>query len=208
MKRQAGFTLLELLIAVTLLGLLMAALFGGLRLGVRAWEVSGERLDANARMEMVQHFLRGRLTQIYPVVGGTGRRSYLVFRGEPDELTFVTLLSERLGVGLALMSIRPGGEDQRSLQLRWRAFGAAAEETADMEATQTHTLLDGVERVEFRYYGTFEEGTPGAWHDEWIEATTLPKLIRMRVVFAPDDGRIWPDLVVRPMVDGTPTLLF
>jgi prepilin-type N-terminal cleavage/methylation domain-containing protein len=37
---DAGLTLLELLVAITLLGLLMAALFGGLRLGARAWELS------------------------------------------------------------------------------------------------------------------------------------------------------------------------
>ena len=36
----AGFTLVEILVAITLLGLLMAALFGGVQLGVRAWESS------------------------------------------------------------------------------------------------------------------------------------------------------------------------
>ena len=40
---ERGFTLIEILVAVMLLGLLMAALFGGVRLGVRAWEASGTR---------------------------------------------------------------------------------------------------------------------------------------------------------------------
>ncbi len=76
-SRQRGFTLLEILVAVTLLGLLMAALFGGVRLGVRAWEASGARLDDDARLTAVQDFLRERLTQAYEVDGsviGGGRR--------------------------------------------------------------------------------------------------------------------------------------
>ena len=60
---EQGFTLLEILVAITLLGLLMAALFGGVRLGVRAWEASGTRLDNDTRLTAVQDFLRDRLTQ-------------------------------------------------------------------------------------------------------------------------------------------------
>ena len=46
----AGFTLVEILVAITLLGLLMAALFGGVQLGVRAWEASEARLDDSSRL--------------------------------------------------------------------------------------------------------------------------------------------------------------
>ena len=58
-----GFTLLELLVAITLLGLLMAALLGGLRLGARVWETGEDRLDASARIQVVQDFLRQRLAE-------------------------------------------------------------------------------------------------------------------------------------------------
>ena len=62
-----GFTLLELLVAITLLGLLMAALFGGLRLGARVWETGETRLDASARVQIVQDFLRQRLAEALPL---------------------------------------------------------------------------------------------------------------------------------------------
>ncbi len=37
-RRQAGFTLVELLVAMTLLAFLSITLFGGLRFGARSWE--------------------------------------------------------------------------------------------------------------------------------------------------------------------------
>ena len=63
---ERGFTLLELLVAITLLGLLMAALLGGLRLGARVWETGEARLDASARVQIVQDFLRQRITEALP----------------------------------------------------------------------------------------------------------------------------------------------
>ena len=42
--RNAGFTLVELLVAITLLALVSAALFGGLRFGARAWESATSRI--------------------------------------------------------------------------------------------------------------------------------------------------------------------
>ena len=43
--RQGGFTLLELLIAITLLGLILVLLFGGLRLGMRSWDAGQLNVD-------------------------------------------------------------------------------------------------------------------------------------------------------------------
>ena len=60
--RERGFTLIEILIAMTLLGLLMAMLSGGLRLGTRAWEASDTRSAELARLEAVQGFIRRSLT--------------------------------------------------------------------------------------------------------------------------------------------------
>ncbi len=68
-----GFTLLELLVAITLLGLLMAALFGGLRLGARVWETGETRLDASARVQIVQDFLRQRLAEAAAAGSGGAR---------------------------------------------------------------------------------------------------------------------------------------
>ena len=119
---ERGFTLLEILVAVTLLGLLMTALLGGVRLGVRAWETSGSRLDEDARLGAVQDFMRERLTQARLFEASAAAiGTSPPFRGELDRLSFVTLMPDHLGAGfqrmiLALSKTHDGAAD---LSVEW-----------------------------------------------------------------------------------------
>ena len=205
---RAGFTLLELLIAITLLGLLMAALFGGLQLGARAWERGEERLDQSARLQVVQGFLRDRLTQSSPlevVEDGTGRRR-LMFEGTPEALRFVTLMPEHLGTGFAEFVLTlVDQDDARHLAVRWQPFEVPGPmpATADAEP-QIKVLLEQVENLQLSYYGAPGRELPAAWYEQWLEASVMPDLVRLRVSFPPGDPRYWPDLIVPPMTDAVP----
>ncbi|MEE9250386.1 MAG: prepilin-type N-terminal cleavage/methylation domain-containing protein, partial [Alphaproteobacteria bacterium] len=66
--RERGFTLLEVLIAMTLLGLIMMLLFGGLRLGTRAWETNSDRVEEISQIEISHQIIRRMLAQAYPLV--------------------------------------------------------------------------------------------------------------------------------------------
>lgn len=205
---RAGFTLLELLIAITLLGLLMAALFAGLQLGARAWERGEERLDQSARLQVVQGFLRDRLTQSYPldVVEDGSRRRRLMFEGTSGALRFVTLMPEHLGTGFAEFAVTIGDQaDARHLIVRWRPFEVSGPvpATADGEP-QVKVLLAQIEDLQLSYYGAPSRELPAAWYEQWLEAGNMPELVRIRVSFAPGDRRHWPDLIVAPMTDAPP----
>jgi general secretion pathway protein J len=205
-RASAGFTLLELLIAITLLGLLLAALFGGLRLGARAWERSEERLEESARLQVVQNFLRERLAQAYPLTAEdqTGRLR-LAFEGTGDTLRFVTLMPAYLGIGFAelLLAVddRTGIEN---LVVQWRRFELTPQ--SDDEEPQIKVLLEDIEALEIAYYGALARGEPILWHEQWLDIMALPQLIRLRVIFAVGDRRYWPDLIVRPMTDAPPPI--
>lgn len=81
-----GFTLVELPVAMTLLGLIFVALFGGLRFGTRTWEVGNERSEAFAEVEVVQSLLRRQLAQAVMLRVPKGHEP--VFLGEEDRLGF------------------------------------------------------------------------------------------------------------------------
>jgi general secretion pathway protein J len=202
-RAEGGFTLLEILVAVTLLGLLMAALFGGVRLGVRAWEASETRLDADARLTAVQDFLRERLTEAYlPETSVAGVEAGPGFQGEPDRLSFVTLMPEHLGAGFDRMLLAlTAASDGSDLSVEWWPAELGEDPAAARDALRSRVLLAHVAELRLAYFGTPEPDRPPAWSEVWSQPL-LPLLVRVQLRFADQDGRRWPDLIVRPMIDG------
>jgi len=64
---QEGFTLLELLIALALIGLMVVLLFGALRFAGKAWASTEDRTERDASIRLVYQYLAGRLEQARPV---------------------------------------------------------------------------------------------------------------------------------------------
>jgi general secretion pathway protein J len=213
---EHGFTLLELLAAITLLGLLMAALFGGLRLGARVWETADARLDASVRIQIVQDFLRQRLAETLPLepvrpeLAEAGVFEPL-FLGKAEAVRFAGLLPENLGAGMYLIELALAesghAEGRGNLVLRWRPF-EPSNQTVEQAEPEERVLIENIEALELSYFGTNDPKQPPDWWQSWESQGELPRLIRLRVRFAEDDERRWPELIVRPMVDRAPTLGF
>ena len=211
-----GFTLLELLAAIMLLGLLMAVLFGGLRLGARVWETADARLDASTRIQIVQDFVRQRLAAALPLEALApeqvqGSDFAPLFQGTAQTLRFAGLMPENLGAGLYLMELVVVDSDEpdggADLVLRWRPFDLYDQTVAQVEPEE-RVLVENIEGMELAYFGTNNPEQPPEWRQGWENQPELPRLIRLRVRFAENDEREWPELIVRPMLDRAPTFGF
>ena len=64
---QRGFTLLELLVALVVLGLLVATAYAGLRSAANSWERAETRIQANEDQRAVTRFLRRTFAEITPL---------------------------------------------------------------------------------------------------------------------------------------------
>jgi general secretion pathway protein J len=202
---RPGFTLLELLIAITLLAMLSVMLMGGLRLGTRVWERSaavGERVDD---LRIAGDFLQASLGAAYPLLDLTDPTNpVLRFSGERDGLRYLAPMPEALGAaGMAQVDLRlvRGADGAGNLVIDVRHELAFA----DAAPLPTSLLLEGVQSVEIGYYGAEERGQKVEWRDAWHSKTWLPQLIRIRVTFPVGDERAWPELMVAPrvMVEAT-----
>ena len=207
-RRERGFTLLELLIAMTLLGLLMLGLFGGLRLGARVWEAGDTRSVDRARVEAVQRFVRTYLGQARPLAGAdrTGDDT-IAFIGRRDRLDFATVLPPHLSTGgfahaaLSLAERENGyGLIFEHQALQRRDDGRA--ELTRLDEAENAVLLDNIEEIEFSYFGQRNRDEDARWTDRWDDDQGLPLLVRVRVVFPESDRRVWPDLTIALKIQG------
>jgi len=68
-QKQAGVTLIEMLIAISLVAILVAGLLTAMRTGLITYEKTGARLEANRRTMTVQQMISSQLENAWAVAG-------------------------------------------------------------------------------------------------------------------------------------------
>lgn len=95
-RREAGVTLIEMLVAVLLVSLLSTGILFAMRIGFQAWERTNERINQHRRVLgaqralelMVAGFMPGRMDCVQP--GTMSRQRLPFFQGEPQAMRFLT----------------------------------------------------------------------------------------------------------------------
>jgi prepilin-type N-terminal cleavage/methylation domain-containing protein len=196
-RAPAGFTLLETVIALTLLAVMLALLFGGLRTGARAWEAGSERGDRADQMLLASSFVRKELTATFPWRFRDPLAVKIAFLGAPEAVRFVSMRPADIGGGgLAFVSLAfeagRGGAGGRLVMRRVPAAFDAADFSA-IDAADGFTLLDGVTAARFWYYGSENDVITPSWSDRWEFRQRMPTHVRIELSLA--QGRL-PDVIV------------
>lgn len=175
--REGGFTLLELLVVVAILGLTVVALANGVRFAGRAWELQELQSKKRGDLDAVQNVLRQMIT------------SATDFDGDSVSLRFVGTLPDALGRGgLYDLELRALAD---RLVLGWRPHFRGP--TADA-GWNTAQLTAGVRSLELAYHAA-----PSGWQSI-AHNGSRPGLVRIDLQLS--DGRIWPPLTIAPMVEA------
>jgi general secretion pathway protein J len=197
--KNAGFTLLELLIAMVLLAFILALLFAGMRLGARSWDAGELRAENTTHLALLQGFLRRTLSQVAPYHWKKKVDADLAFAGEAESVNLVAPIAVRLGPGgLYLLRLDLDGDQ---LVMRRAIPESDSTDFTALDDAEKVVLAEHVEAVSFAYFGAETKDAEPAWLDRWENRDTpqrLPYLIRVRVKF--NNGRIWPDLVVATLI--------
>lgn len=184
MSRARGFTLLELLIAVAVLGMLLVLLNQGVGFGFRAAAMQTCEDARQGDLEAVDHALRGIIERadpgIYPEPA--------TLKGGATTVQMITDIPSPAGgtqrVEAALLLVG----DQ--LRLRWTERLHVIP-IGPPPRPQELTLLSGVRALAIDYFGL------NGWQPGWT-AQTLPALVRLKLVFR-DEKRVWPTIIAAPL---------
>ncbi len=203
-QHSAGFTLVELLIGLALLGFLSLLMLTGFEVTAGAWRRVDARGTAGRELQGAQDLLRNRLSQAYPAVltDDSGGHS-IDFIGNADAIEFQAPLPERFGARVFVhYRLHLDGS---TLRLAW-AMPGRQEQGSDEPAEAT--VLDGVSDVSISYFGIDDPADPPHWLDSWVGRKSLPPLIRIHLDAGTQATAAWPDLEVAPLVNADAQCVF
>jgi len=160
---RSGFTLVELLVAMAIFGLVAVMAFGGLNTVMNTREAVKVQSEELKRLQLAYRLIEQDFEQALdrPVRDPLGdERGALLAQGASAQLLELTRDGWTNPTGqprTSLQRIQYGLFDAQLLRRYWIVLDQAQ----DSEPVE-RALLDGVERVEIR----FRDGE-GQWHDQW-----------------------------------------
>ena len=199
-RRDSGFTLIELIVAFTILGLVAGIVFSSFRLALNSYQKSQTRLEEEAVERILGDQVKRQVASLYPLrpvappdrtglgpVEPPTRFQTPLFFGTPDSVTFIT-------VAPLIMHQTPG--------LTVVRYGLAEDEYGDpyMGSMETQfvgldsfnamvripdgkplPLIRDITALEFQYYGYDPRQKAFAWFPEWLgeEMQSVPRAIRI-----------------------------
>lgn len=176
--RQRGFTLIEIVIALSIVGALLVIMFGGLRVGLGAWRRGEDRAELLEHERNVDQMVGHAVTGSYlynpgtasPATGPVGASSAtqpgILFEGAPDRLAFVTVappVPPAVPIAFTAVTISLERSPTPGLAIRQKALP----NTEPFEAVPPIFVDPKVTALRFRYLR--EVG--GDWEERW-DATT------------------------------------
>ena len=173
--RNGGFTLLELLISLTLLVLIVVIAMGAMRLGSRSVAAGEKKMDDRERFRTVLSLIDAQIQSQLPLTyEEAGNRKYY-FRGDGKTLRFSTsysIWSGRKGYVIVDYRIEADGSGREVL--------SASEQIPGIEG-QSNTPLLEANAISLDYFYKDPTEEKGTWLELLPEGPIIPEKIRFRL---------------------------
>lgn len=207
---QAGFTLLEVLVAVTLVAVMAVGLWAVFRISIQSWSRGTEFMDNNQRHRSILNLVRKQLASasgvLIPPQPPTGTlppgayavgRGLLVFDGTENSLQFLSLNSLHFqeSPGLTLVSYEVDQDESGNYSLverEARYLGQMPGEGSPEFGSRAIPIFENLTSCVFEYYDPGDAVNPSQWVPEWDgqDLGRLPLAVSMTMVSRDPGGNI------------------
>lgn len=194
-SKYHGFTLLEMLVALTLLGLLLTVTFTSfVTLNQSAQRVEKISVDSH-RFVSISRFIMEKVSSAQPI-GWLSEDSDilssdqndLLFKGNDTTLTWLGVMSPTQDLG-GVHFMRLYMTDQQTLAFQWLPFDHLK---PDWSRAQEYELVTSVTAFAIEYH----DALTSDWVDEWGVGLGLPRLVRISIA---EENMVWPELSIQLM---------
>lgn len=178
-SRQRGFTLVEVVLALTIVATLLVVMFGSLRVGLASWQRGDERAEVLERSRSLTQIFTRSLGAAHPYMSWPQRTqpARLLFEGAPDRVAFVTAMPPFPTAGpIAWTAVTLSQETGPVPGFAVRQKPLPNDQPFDLGLRPA--LVDGtVGNVRFRYLRESDR----AWTERWdtVQEKALPMAVEV-----------------------------
>ena len=178
-RRSAGFTLVEVLIAIGILALVITSIYSTWTAILRASKSGQTAAAAVQRSRIVVRLLEDALSSAQSFSANPGYYGFMAENGDEASLSFVARLSQAfprggrfgdLDVRRVTFKVQPGTDGGRNLVLRQTPL---VMETDEDETEHPIILSKNVKEFSMEFW----DSRLNDWVDEWKQTNQLPRLL-------------------------------
>lgn len=175
-----GFTLLEVLISITLISVLVVIMAGAIRLAYRSIDRGEQKSQYLERLKVCFALLDAQIQSALPLTRQDDEAGRVFFEGSGDSTRFASnysLMGGQRGYVIAAYKVKPDGEDKFALYIEENNIG--------VENVREVRLLEGMKEVRFEFFRKESDAdeVEGEWVKEWTDELLFPRKIRVHLVF-------------------------
>lgn len=210
-RRRAGFTLIEVVLAMAITALVMVLLYSALRVGYRSEERGSKKQQLSQRIRASTDRLAWLIAGAYPYKmlrrdKEDRKEDRVLFEGDSDSLLMVTTsveafsddLADRDGLKVILIAV-----GEKGLSASEAPF-INYEEDLPPELVE-YVFEPEAESIRFEYMDAGEDGDEKLWSDTWSTEDTnyLPVAVKATLTIKVDGEPMeLPPVIVRLMTGG------
>ncbi|MCX5901085.1 MAG: prepilin-type N-terminal cleavage/methylation domain-containing protein [Proteobacteria bacterium] len=193
-----GFTLLELMLAISIFALVVVVLFSSFWAGIGAWEKGEQRIEFQQRMRSVCELLFREVSAAYPYFLTPSQldkhTTSVAFFGEANSLRFVSYANlHKRASGLCMLEFWVS--EHNGLMLGEAAALVANKEDFDAAPLRSPenalAICPELRGLQFQYFDRKKDDDPGEWIEQWDPAERrgyMPRIIRVTLTFSDPRG--------------------
>lgn len=171
-----GFTLLELVISVSIIGIIILLVGNAMRLGFRSVDSGEKKIQSLERIRASLKTIDSQIQSSIPFIAEESE-SLFYFKGEKGFLKFPTNYSVFGGQrGYVVATYRVASDDYRRKSLY------LSENVSDIKEEKETKLLDGFDEIYFEYHHRNLLTGEEKWIEDWIDISSIPEKIRLTLV--------------------------
>jgi general secretion pathway protein J len=184
---EAGFTLVEIQIAILILLLIVAVLMGGLQLSAKTNNAAEKLAERSTDIRIVFRLLQQQISNIIPLKALENGKSKLIFDGEQDSVYYMGYLSEKVVKGgpwfIHLY------QKNKQLLLDYKTF----DNTKSMQRNTSDDFEQVIVLEELDDLIIDYQSDNDIWTSSWGDEHNMPKLVRIKLS---QQNTPWPTITI------------